>query len=137
MVVDQAGLDFIKQFEGFSAEPYQDVVGKWTVGYGHLIKPNEDFSAGISLSQAETILYSDVEPVEQAVLDLAPHVSQNQLNALVSFGFNLGIGSLKTMMGHGFDQIPAQILRWDHAGGKQVGGLTRSRQAESALFVKP
>ena len=136
MTIDQAGLDFIKGFEGFSATVYKDAVGKPTIGYGHLIKPNEDFSMGISLSQGETLLYDDLEGVEARILQLAPGtITQNQFNALCSFGFNLGVGALSQMLAHGWDQVPAQILRWSHAGGKELPGLLRRRQAEAALFI--
>lgn len=138
MTIDQAGLDFIEGFEGFSATIYKDAVGKPTIGYGHLIKPNEDFSMGISLSQGETLLYDDLEGVEARILQLAPGtITQNQFNALASFGFNLGVGALSQMLAHGWDQVPAQILRWDHAGGKVLEGLTRRRHAEAALFIQP
>ena len=138
MTIDQAGLDFIKQFEGFSPVVYNDAVGKPTIGYGHLIRPNEDFSMGISLYQGETLLYDDLEGVEARILQLAPTtITQCQFNALCSFGFNLGVGALQQMMAHGWDQVPAQILRWDHAGGHILTGLTRRRQAESKLFLAP
>ncbi len=136
MTIDQAGLDFIKQFEGFSPVVYNDAVGKPTVGYGHLIKPNEDFSMGISLSQGETLLYDDLEGVEARILSLAPDsITQNQFNALCSFGFNLGVGALAQMLAHGWDVVPQQILRWTHAGGQELPGLVRRRQAESKLFT--
>ena len=31
----------IKKNEGFSIKPYKDQLGFYTIGYGHLIKPNE------------------------------------------------------------------------------------------------
>lgn len=137
MTIDQAGLDFIKGWESFRPSAYNDIAGYPTIGYGHLIKPSEEFPGTITLSQAETLLWSDLEPVEEAITRLCPQANQNQFNALCSFGFNLGVGSLETMLGHGWDQVPAQVLRWDHAGGKQVAGLTRRRQAESELFCTP
>jgi len=30
--------------------------------------------------------------------------------------------------------VPAQIMRWNKAGGKVLEGLTRRRQAEADLF---
>jgi hypothetical protein len=30
-----------------------------------------------------------------------------------------------------------QFLRWNKAGGKELAGLTRRRQAERALFLQP
>ena len=135
MTIDQAGLEFIKGFEGFSASVYKDVAGKETIGIGHLVKPTESFPGSITLNQAEQLLWDDLEPVETALQRLVPaECTQNQWNALASFAFNLGVGSLQTMLAHGWSEVPSQILRWTHAGGKEVAGLVRRRQAEAALF---
>ena len=139
MTIDEAGLDFTKGFEGFSANPYKDIAGLWTVGYGHKVLPGQDYSAGVTLLQAESLLFDDMEQVEEVVSRYAPQCNQNQLNALCDFGFNLGIGALEQMLAHGFDQIPAQILRWNksHVNGQlvEVTGLTRRREAEKDLFL--
>lgn len=135
MTVDDAGIAFIRGFEGFSASVYNDVAGKPSIGIGHLIKPSESFPTGITLNQAEQLLWQDLEGPETALQRLVPaECTQNQWNALASFAFNLGVGSLETMLSHGWEHVPEKILRWDHAGGKQVAGLTRRRQAEAALF---
>ena len=139
MTIDQAGLNFTKGFEGFSPMPYQDVAGVWTVGYGHKILPHQDYSMGITMMQGETLLYDDMEPVEEKILQLAPvGVNQRQFNALCDFGFNLGIGALEQMLAHGWVEIPEQMLRWNkaHVNGELVAvpGLTRRRQTEVALF---
>jgi len=135
VTIDQAGIEFIKEFEGCVLHVYNDVAGKPTIGIGHLIRPDEDFSAGITQEQAESLLFDDMERFENAVNNLAPNCNQNQFNALCSFAFNLGTGSLATMLAHGWDEVPQQILYWDHSGGVKVKGLTRRREAESALFT--
>lgn len=134
MQIDQSGIDFIKGFEGYSAAVYNDVAGKPTVGYGHLIEDGESFPQGVTEEWAERLLASDLSVFDLYVSIHFPQANQNQHNALVSFAYNLGIGSLKTMTAHGWDQIPQQMLRWDVAGGQHVPGLTRRRQAEAALF---
>lgn len=141
MKTSQAGIDLIKSFEGYSATPYEDVVDKLTIGYGHLIKPGEIFTA-IGPEQAEMILASDLGEAEKAVSDLVKEpLSQNEFDALVSFTFNLGRNALKNstllrLLKSGQVEAAAdQILRWDHAGGKVVAGLTRRRQAERSLFL--
>lgn len=136
MTIDQAGIDFITHWEGCKLIPYQDVVGKLTVGVGHLIKPGEDFTGGITQAQADALLMSDVSLVESTLNSLVPEeCTQSQWNALCSFGFNLGVGSLKTMLGHGWDQVPEQVIRWNKAGGVPVAGLTARRAAERDLFL--
>jgi GH24 family phage-related lysozyme (muramidase) len=138
MQIDQAGIDMIKSFENCELTVYKDVAGNPTIGVGHLIKPPEspeDFAGGITEAEADQMLLADLAPVQNAVNRLAdPSCNQNQFNALCDFAFNLGVGALETMMAHGWDQIPAQIPRWNHAGGIVVDGLTKRRAAEVALF---
>lgn len=128
------GLKFIEEQEGCKLQVYLDSVGKKTIGIGHLILPGEDFSGGITQEQAYSLLVSDVSKVDEVLIQLAPNLTENQHDALSSFGFNLGIGSLRMLLNHGIDQIPEQILKWDHAGGKEVPALLARRQRELALF---
>lgn len=135
MKTSAAGLAFIEANEGTSLIVYNDVVGKPTIGCGHLLQPGESYPNGITQDECDALLAADVAHVENALNSLIPaDCTQNQFDACVDFGFNLGVGSLKTMLGHGWESIPEQILRWDRAGGQQVAGLTRRRQAEVALF---
>lgn len=134
MKISANGLKFITQEEGKKLKVYLDIAGLPTIGVGHLIKPGEDFSAGITDEQAETLLATDVSKVDEVLTRLAPNLTQNQHDACADFGFNLGVGSLRTLLAHGIDQIPVQILRWDKAGGKEVPALLARRQRELALF---
>ncbi|CAK0741032.1 lysozyme [Gammaproteobacteria bacterium] len=71
----QAGIDLVKEFEGLRLRVYRDAAGLPTVGYGHLIKPGEDFSTGISTKKAELILGGDGgcrEKVGQCCSDTGP-----------------------------------------------------------------
>ena len=67
-------------------------------------------------------------------------LNQSQFDAMVSWVYNLGGGNLKAstllkVVNQGeFDGVPAQIMRWNKAGGKVLEGLTRRRQAEADLF---
>ncbi|WP_143338873.1 glycoside hydrolase family protein, partial [Cronobacter sakazakii] len=47
------GVELIKSFEGLRLDKYQDAIGKWTIGYGHLILPNENFPRSLTLQEAE------------------------------------------------------------------------------------
>nr|WP_242389724.1 lysozyme [Kosakonia cowanii] len=51
-----AGVALIKSFEGLRLEKYRDAVGKWTIGYGHLILPNENFPRPITEAEADALL---------------------------------------------------------------------------------
>ena len=134
MKTSAKGLEFIAEQEGCKLQVYKDIVGLDTIGIGHLIKSGEDFSGGITQEQAYTLLASDVAKVDEVLTRIAPNLTQNQHDACASFGFNLGVGALRQLLSHGIDQIPVQILKWDHAGGKEVPALLARRQRELALF---
>jgi lysozyme len=67
-------------------------------------------------------------------------LSQNQFDALVSWVFNLGNGNLqastmlKVINSGDHAGVPAQIKRWNKAGGKVLDGLIRRREAEALLY---
>jgi len=141
--INQNGLDLIKSFEGWEACWYRDIAGYPTIGYGHLIKSGEPYYSGtcISTDQGESILRSDVGVAETCVNNgVSVALNGNQFSALVSFTFNLGCGSfssstlLKRVNEGDFAQVCPELLRWNHAGGQVVAGLTRRRQAECDLF---
>lgn len=141
MKVSQAGIDLIREFEGFSAVSYRDVAGKLTIGIGHMIKAGEKFDV-ITEQQAEAMLYEDLKWAEAAVLQCVDvDITQNQFDALCCFTYNVGGGSLlkSTLLiklnESDYHAAADQFLRWDHAGGKLVPGLTRRREAERKLFL--
>jgi lysozyme len=67
-------------------------------------------------------------------------LNQNQFDALVSWVFNLGAGNLrastllKVVNLSDMNGVPAQIKRWNKAGGKVLEGLIRRREAEALLW---
>ncbi len=63
--ITQNGIDLIKRFEGFSAKVYICPAGYPTIGYGHVVKPHEDFSAGINEAQGEELLRQDAQIAER------------------------------------------------------------------------
>lgn len=139
--ITQAGLNLIKEFEGFSPVVYNCPAGHPTIGYGHLIKPYERFEC-ISESKAEDLLREDVQIAEQAVQRLIDvPLIDGQFDALVSFTFNLGAGALaestlrRKLNNGSYDEVPEQLMRWVYAGGKKLKGLIRRREAEVGLFL--
>ena len=132
---NQAGLTLIESFEGLRLNSYQDSVGVWTIGYGHTlgVKPGQT----ITQQQAQAFLQQDLAVAEGAVNRLALTLTDNEFAALVSFTFNLGAGNLNKLMKNGLAAVPDRILLFDHAGGRQLPGLTRRRQAERALYLTP
>ncbi|MBJ6132890.1 lysozyme [Ochrobactrum sp. Q0168] len=140
--IGRPGLNLIKEFEGLRLEKYKDAVGKWTIGYGHLILPSERFERPLTESEAEDLLQSDLRKFEGGIIQyVTARISQNQFDALVSFAFNLGLANLKgstqlRLLNQGkYSEAAEQFLRWNKAGGMAMPGLTRRRAAERDLFL--
>lgn len=140
ITINSEGVKLIKSFEGMELEAYQDVVGVWTIGYGHTqtVEPG----MGINEAQAEELLRQDLEEFEAAVSEAVQvSINPNQFSALVSFAFNLGAGSLfqstllKLLNQGDFSGAADQFPRWNKAGHQELPGLTRRRKAERALFL--
>ncbi len=89
MNISNKGLDLLKKLEGFRSKPYHCSAGKKTIGYGHVILPNEDLKE-VTLDQANTLLKHDVSWAERAVTRIFPHLPQHQFDALAIFVFNIG-----------------------------------------------
>jgi GH24 family phage-related lysozyme (muramidase) len=133
--INAAGLQLIESFEGLRLKSYQDSVGVWTIGYGHTqgVKQGQT----ITQAQAQAFLQQDLGVAEAAVNGHGLTLTDNQFAALVSFTFNLGGGNLNKLLKNGLAAVPDRILLFDHAGGKQLPGLTRRRTAERALYLTP
>ena len=139
MEISQEGLSLIKKFEGCELEAYKCAAGVWTIGYGSTNNVKEGME--ISQERAEMLLLEDVEVFEESVNKLVEvPLEQNQFDALVSWTFNLGSTNLKNstllkvLNDKDYEGVPAQIKRWNKAGGKVLQGLIRRREAEALLF---
>lgn len=141
MQISPAGTLFIEKNEGFEAQVYNDN-GKQAIGYGHDLLPDESFPNGVTEEAAGAILDQDLALVEIVLSGIVPKIcTQNQWDALCDFGYNDGVGALRMMLAHGWDQVPTQIMRWDHdkKDGVEVvdPDLENRRAAEVALFNTP
>ena len=139
MNISQEGLSLIKKFEGCELEAYKCAANVWTIGYGSTKGVKEGME--ISQERAEMLLLEDVEVFEESVNKLVEvPLEQNQFDALVSWTFNLGSTNLKNstllkvLNDKDYEGVPAQIKRWNKAGGKVLQGLIRRREAEALLF---
>ncbi|KAF5375385.1 hypothetical protein D9615_007967 [Tricholomella constricta] len=148
--INDATVSLLKSFEGFVASPAPDPIGLPTVGFGHLCKSKGcaevPFSFPLSQSTAAQLLQTDVGPFVKCINDAVSDsvvLNDNQLGALVSWSFNVGCSAAKgsTLVkrlnaGEAPNTVAAQELpRFNKAGGKVLGGLTRRRAAEAALWV--
>ena len=138
-MISEEGKALIKKFEGCELEPYRCSAGVLTCGYGHTKTVTE--GEVWSQAHAEHMLDLDLEEFEGYIHDLVKvDLTQNQFDALVAWTFNLGPTNLrestllKVLNNGKHDQVPAQIVRWNRAGGEVLDGLVRRRKAEALLW---
>lgn len=89
MNISPQGLDLLKKLEGFRSKPYKCSAGKLTIGYGHVILPNEQFTE-ITIDEANSLLKKDIAWAEHAINKRFSNLKQNQFDALVCFVYNTG-----------------------------------------------
>jgi lysozyme len=146
--LSQRGAAFISRFEGCVLRMYNDPTRNATIGVGHLIhlgpingsEPPE-FRRGITRQRALELLMADAANARNSVRRLIKvPLNQQQLDALISFTFNCGGGSLtvstlRARLNRGeYAAVPHELDKWVFSSGKRLPGLVRRRKAEGALF---
>jgi lysozyme len=157
MNVSAKAIEMIKHHEGVRYKPYRCAALLWTTGVGHVMYPEqgkiplaERNSFGLkpednrtySKEEVDKILMSDLKRFETGVDKLITvQLTQGMFDALVSFSFNVGLGTLqrstlRTKLNRG-EVIPAseELLKYCMAGGKILKGLQNRRIDEQRLFL--
>ena len=162
MHISNYGIELLKEYEGAVIRNrkhviYDDKTGQpvntdkplprgATIGYGHLIKPDEDFRNGITESTATELLRSDIATTERAVQDnITVPLTQNQFDALVIFAYNIGnqnfanstvVKYINNLDFHSsiYPTIDVAWRAWCKTNGHLSPGLIRRRDAELKLF---
>lgn len=138
--------------------PYRCPAKLWTVGVGHVLYPEQaklpvaerltyalqpaDDRAW-SREEVDAILEKDLGRFVRGVVRYCPAAvaRQGRLDALVSFAFNLGLGTLQRStlrQKHNrgdFEGAASEFLKYTKAAGKALPGLIRRRNDERALFL--
>lgn len=138
----------IAQFEGLRLKAYKDTGGIWTIGYGS----TKDPYTGISVKESDVIsketaldwLNKDIGQRQIAIRKLLKvPVTSNQLAALTSLAYNIGLGAFQrsTLLRLLNQKAPIkdvadQFLRWNKVNNVEVKGLTNRRILERELFLK-
>lgn len=141
-------LALIRKWEGLKLAAYLDVAGIPTIGYGHI--ENVKMGDVCTVEQAEKWLVAKVEWFQKGVLGSCKVLpNSNQLTALVSFAYNLGLGSLRQstlLRKHNVGNhtgAAEEFLRWDKARHPQtkqhrsVPGLLARRKDERRVYLTP
>lgn len=137
----RAGLGLVKTFEGCKLSAYLCPANIPTIGYGRT--RGVKLGQTITQAQADAWLVEEYDEFEAGVRKLVKvPLTANQLGALTSFAYNLGLGNLKSstllklLNARDYDGAAAQFARWNKAAGRVLAGLTKRRAAEVALFSK-
>lgn len=156
------GIELLKQLEGCvkignKHVIYDDKTGRpicagapmplgATIGYGHLIKPGEDFKNGITENVATNLLRADIAVAQRVVQkNIMVQLTQNQFDALVIFAYNIGTKNfanstvVKYINNPNFHSTVYPNLEsawraWNRTGGAVSKGLIKRRQREIDLF---
>lgn len=149
-------IDYLKRRESFSAVPYPDAAGIWTIGYGHVIRPHEKKTMyRLTEPQAELLLDQDCDPVELYIDAIMPRfkvrLNQHQFDACVSLAFNIGLGAferstlLKLLRVGDHAAAAAEFDKWVFITKTDKGGVRRKvrsrglvnrRRMDRAIFER-
>lgn len=127
--------------EGVRYQPYQDVVNKWTVCYGHT---GRDIMLGKTYTEAECriLLRKDLNTVARQIDPyIKVPIPATMRGALYSFAYNVGAGNFKTStllrkINLGDTKGACDQLRvWIYAGKKKWVGLKTRREIEREVCL--
>jgi lysozyme len=131
--IPQCAVDFTAQHEGCKLRAYQDSIGVWTIGFGHIegVKPGQTINRSTALAYLRTDmqiavrkLYSVLKP------DVIEGLGEHQWAALLSFAFNVGCkapkwGLWKHINAGKLDLVPVEMMKFTNAGGRRIPGLVQ------------
>jgi len=139
MAIAESTLNLIVNLEGKRNKAYKDSRGLWTIGVGHLIKPDEPhlITAELTDKEVHELLRHDLSWCDEAVTSsVRVPLTQNQYDALYSLCFNIGPNGFKSstivrLLNQGnYKGAAEHFMDWVHPPE-----LTNRRKKEKALFL--
>ena len=155
MKVSPLCIKMIAHHEGVRYKPYRCPANLWTIGIGHVMYPDHakmtmadrlkvdlhpDDNRVWSKGEVDAILASDLARFERGVTQYCGELTQSKFDALVSFAFNLGLGTLQRstlrqkVLRNDYQAAAAEFMKFTKAGGKVLPGLVKRRTDEARLF---
>ena len=157
MNVSANAIKVICHHEGLRQKPYRCPAKLWTIGVGHVMYPEQgklkvedrmsvplkpEDNRVFSMEEVDGILRADLARFERGVAQYVPlPLTQGQFDALVSFSFNVGLGTLQRStlrqkaIRRDFQGAAEEFLKYCMAGGKILKGLQNRRIDERAMFL--
>jgi len=157
MNVSDKAIKMITHHEGLRLKPYRCPAKLWTIGVGHVLYPDQgkiplnerdsyqlrpEDNRVFTQEEVNNILKADLRRFEQGVSRyITVELSQGMFDALVSFSFNVGLGTLqrstlRMKLNRGDKEGAAEeLMKYCMAGGKVLRGLQNRRIDEKNLFL--
>lgn len=133
------GKSIVRKFEGCELKAYLCPAGIPTIGYGHT--HNVKLGDTCTQQQADEWLEDDFFYATSDVKSVVKvPLTDNQLDALASFVFNLGVRKLiqstllKKLNAKDYTGAANEFDKWVFAAGKKLNGLIARRAEEKKLF---
>jgi len=134
-----AAAAIIRPWEGLETDPYEDIVGVWTVCYGQTGVEMRSYTP----DECDAMLRESVARYADAVAKCIHRpLEVHEWAAVASWAYNVGPASAcnstlvrQVNAGEPPEVWCRQLLRWDKAGGRTVRGLTLRRLAEYRVCI--
>jgi lysozyme len=156
MKVSDKAIKAIIHHEGVRYKPYRCPANLWTIGVGSVLYPKQGLmtlsdrllmpldpkdNRIFTKDEVDAILKKDLQRFERGVLRYCPNsLTQGQFDALVSFSFNVGLGTLQRStlrQKHNrgdFEGAGSEFMKYTRGGGKVLKGLVNRRKDERAMY---
>lgn len=156
-MISPKALAMIAHHEGTRYKPYRCPAALFTIGVGHVLYPDqaklpiaERLTYELkktdnriwSKDEVNALLEYDLKRFVQGVARYCPApLTQGQLDALVSFSFNCGLGTLQRStlrQKHNrgdYAGAAEEFMKYTKGGGKVLKGLVNRRNDEKALYL--
>lgn len=141
MRTSTAGKTFIRQREAFRSHVYLDSAGKPSIGFGHLILPDEVFTQ-ISEYEAIALFERDLRNKAENCINsyVKPLLIQYEFDALASLVFNIGCGNFATSTLlkklndrlYSPEELGDEFLKWN----KITDPVTKQKVVSKGLSVR-
>ena len=147
MNASKKAFDLIAKYEGFRANPYKCPAGVPTIGYGSTFYCDGSrvklADPEITKEEAYKLMSFHAEDFAKKILSVVKvQLSQNQLDALTSFVYNVGLANFKAsrmfayINDQNFTAAAIQFPKWVYAKKIKLPGLVKRREEECLLFCK-
>lgn len=149
-IVPRQAVELVKKWEGLMLDAYQDQAGVWTIGYGTTSATGVKVTKGMRITKekAEELLERELEKLAlQVMRKVSVDINDNELSALLSFAYNVGIGNfskssvLKRLNAGDRKGAADAFLMWNKITDPKTKrkvvsqGLMNRRHSERALFL--